>query len=169
MELWDLLDKNRNPVGQTMVRGDEIPDGLYHDVVSVWMRNDEGKYLISQRAASRPAFPLYWESAGGSVTAGEEVFESALREVFEEVGVTLDPKAGKLVKTFRREYIDGVKYNDFVDVYLFRFNGQADLKAATTDEVSQTKWCTEEEVLKLFNNGTMVPTLREFFEEITKA
>ena len=84
MGLGDLLDKNRNPVGQAMVREDEIPDGLYRDAVSVWMRNDEEKYLISQRAPSRPAFPLYWESAGGSVTAGEEVFESAFREVFEE-------------------------------------------------------------------------------------
>ena len=168
MELWDLLDGNRNPIGRTMVRGDEVPDGLYHDVVSVWMRNDEGKYLISRRAASRPSYPLYWESAGGSVTAGEDIFESALREVFEEVGVKLNPEDGRLVKTFQRETVGNVKYNDFVNVYLFKFNGEADLNAATTDEVEQTRWCTKEEVYELFENGSMVPELKEFFKEIVK-
>ncbi len=169
MELWDLFDENQKPVGKTMVRGEEIPQGLYHNVVSVWMRNSEGKYLISLRAADRPSFPHYWESAGGSVTAGEDVFESALREVYEEVGVKLEPKKGRLVKVFKREQIDGVRYNDFVYVYLFEYNGEANLSQATTKEVEKTRLCTEQEIDGLFENGSMVPPLKEFFSFVRKA
>ena len=64
MELWDLYDENRAPAGKTHVRGQEIPAGFYHLVVHVWLRNNRGAYLISQRSANRPAFPLLWECVG---------------------------------------------------------------------------------------------------------
>ena len=73
MELWDLYDQNRNPIGKTHIRGEEIPEGCYHLAVHVWIKNSKGEWLISQRAASRPTFPLKWECVGGSVTAGDGV------------------------------------------------------------------------------------------------
>ena len=70
MELWDLYDKNRHFTGLDHVRGEEIPQGYYHLVVHVWIRNSRGEYLISQRSADRPTFPLMWECVGGSVLKG---------------------------------------------------------------------------------------------------
>lgn len=83
MELWDLYDKNRNPIGREHIRGNEIPDGCYHIVVHVWIRNSKGQYLISQRSANRPAFPLMWETVGGSVLKSETSLQGAIREVQE--------------------------------------------------------------------------------------
>ena len=51
MELWDLYTKDRVPTGQTHVRGEKLPDDLFHLVVHVWIKNSRGQYLISQRAA----------------------------------------------------------------------------------------------------------------------
>lgn len=96
MEKWDLYTKYREKTGKEHIRGEEIPEGFYHLVVHVWIRNRKGEYLISQRSASRPTFPLMWECVGGSVIKGESSIEGAVREVKEEVGLDLEQEAGRL-------------------------------------------------------------------------
>ena len=66
MELWDLYDEQRRLVGTDHLRGQELPDNRFHLVVHVWIKNSQGQYLISQRAADRPTYPLLWECVGGS-------------------------------------------------------------------------------------------------------
>ena len=77
MELWDLYTRDRRLTGKTHIRGEKLPPEKYHLVVHVWIKNSRGEWLISQRAASRPTFPLMWESVGGSVTTGEDSFDIA--------------------------------------------------------------------------------------------
>ena len=96
MELWDLYTKYRQKTGKEHIRGEKIPDGCYHLVVHVWIRNSKGEYLISQRSATRPTFPLMWECVGGSVLKGESSIEGAVREIKEEVGLDVEPERGKL-------------------------------------------------------------------------
>ena len=84
MEIWDLYTKYRKKTGKEQIRGAQIPEGYYHLVVHVWIRNKQGAYLISQRAANRPTCPLMWECVGGSVLKGEESVDGAIREVKEE-------------------------------------------------------------------------------------
>lgn len=99
MELWDLYNEHRELTGRDHIRGEEVPQGFYHLVVDIWIWNCKGEYLISQRSADRPAYPLMWECVGGSVTKGEDSLTGALRETKEEVGLTLSPDDGKLVHT----------------------------------------------------------------------
>ena len=42
MELWDAYDEYGNQTGETLVRGEEIPDGLYHMVCEVLVRHADG-------------------------------------------------------------------------------------------------------------------------------
>ena len=163
MEVWDLYDRNRNLIGKDLVRGEDIPDGCYHLCVHVWIRNIAGQYLISQRSADRPTYPLKWECVGGSVVKGESSLQGALRETLEEVGVSLDKQKGKLVFSKIRDKIDGKKYNDILDVWLFEYNGEANLQKATTKEVAQTKWVTKDQIATLYNQGDFVGTLDYFF------
>ena len=164
MELWDLYDENRNLTGKTHVRGDRIPDGMYHLVVHVWIRDSRGRYLISQRSADRPTFPLLWECVGGSVTAGEDSLMGAMRETEEEVGVCLNPQRGRVLFSKVRGRIEGRYFGDIMDVWLFTHDGQAQLENATTDEVAQVRWATPGEIRMLWDQGAFVPTLGYFFE-----
>lgn len=158
MELWDLYTKDRVLTGETHVRGDPLPAGRCHLVVHVWIRNAKGQYLISQRAASRPTFPLMWECTGGSVLKGEDSLAGALREVKEEVGIDLAPESGRVVRSEMR----GEGFNDIVDVWLFDYDGPPALEKATTDEVAQCKWMGAEEIRSLFDAGEFVDTLGYF-------
>ena len=119
MELWDLYNENREPTNRIHIRGEKIPDGFYHLVVHVWIKNSKGEYLISQRAASRPTFPLMWECVGGSVVTGEDSLAGALREAKEEVGIDLPPDRGHLLISRVRSDILSRKPDRFLDVWLF--------------------------------------------------
>ena len=166
MEKWDLYTKYREKTGKEHIRGEAIPDGFYHLVVHVWIRNSKGEYLISQRSANRPTFPLMWECVGGSVTIGESSIEGALREVKEEVGLDLKQEDGRLLFSKIRgvDFKYGCRtFDDIMDVWLFDYDGELRLEEATTDEVADCKWMTVSEIRKLYEEKKLVRTLDYFF------
>lgn len=158
MEKWDLYTKYREKTGKEWIRGEKIPEGYYHLCVHIWIRNSKGEYLISQRAANRPTYPLMYECPGGSVLKGESSIEGAVREVKEEVGLDLEQNAGKLIFSKIRP-----EFNDIMDVWTFKYNGKLQLEAATTDEVADCGWMTVDEIRKLYEDKKLVPTLDYFF------
>ena len=160
MEIWDLYDKERNIIGEH-VRGTEMPEGAYHLVVHIWIRNPEGKYLMTQRSADKKTCPLKWECVGGAVMKGETSIHAAFREVKEEVGIELEPENGGLVYTQVRGMVDGRRINDINDVYIYTYDGDVDLAKATTDEVNAAAWMDKDEILKLYRSGEMVSVIKD--------
>lgn len=166
--LWKngTYTRNTGKTGKEHIRGEKIPEGFYHLVVHVWIRNRKGEYLISQRAADRPTFPLMWECVGGSVIKGETSLEGAVREVKEEVGLDLDEQAGRLLFTKIRgrdlKY-ECKAFNDIMDVWLFEYDGDLHLECATTEEVADCRWMTVSEIRKLYDEKKLVQTLDYFF------
>ncbi len=160
MEIWDLYDIDRNVIGEH-IRGNKLQENSYHLVVHVWIKNSQGKYLMSQRAKSRPTFPLMWECVGGSVLKGESSLQGALRETAEEVGVELNAQNGKLLFSDIRK-----QKNDIVDVWLFIYDGNVSLKNATTDEVTQTLWLDRNDIMSLKYENKLVNTLDYFFNKV---
>lgn len=168
MEIWDLYREDGTLAGQDHVRGEELPDDLYHLVVHVWITDGNGRYLISKRAADRPTYPLMWECVGGSVIKGETSVMGAVREAKEEVGAELLPENGKIVYSKVRKLVGGKKFNDIMDVWLFRCEGEISLENATTDEVAEVRWVTRDGVAEIYARGELVPTLEYFFTEVDK-
>lgn len=61
MALWDAYDAHLNNIdGQTFVRGEKIPKGLYHLVCEIIVRHQDGMYLLTQRD-ERKNFGGMWE------------------------------------------------------------------------------------------------------------
>ncbi len=163
MEKWDLYTKYREKSGKEHIRGEKIPEGFYHLVVHVWIRNQKGEYLISQRSFRRPTFPLMWECVGDSVLKGESSIEGAVREVKEEVGLDLEQSAGKLLFSKICGTLDGKVFNNIMDVWLFNYNGEVHLEDATTDEVADCKWMTVPEIRQLYKEKKLVQAMAYFF------
>ena len=167
-EIWDLYDENRELLGKNHVRGEQLPIDGYHLVVHVWIRNSKGEYLIAQRSANRPTFPLVWECVDGSVIKGEDSLQGALREVKEEVGVDLLPEKGHVILSDIKKIEFGKVVNKILDVWLFEYDGEVDLSNATTDEVAQVAWMNREQIKELFEHNMFVETLEYFFTEVDK-
>ncbi len=75
MELWDAYDKNFNKIdGITLIRGEPIPDGMFHLVCSIIVRHIDGDYLLMRRD-DRKMFGGLWEvSAGGSALLMRKIY-----------------------------------------------------------------------------------------------
>jgi 8-oxo-dGTP pyrophosphatase MutT (NUDIX family) len=160
MEIWDLVNLDREVVGEH-VRGTAMPPDAWHVVVHIWLRNPEGKFLMTQRSPHKKTCPLKWECVGGSVLQGETSLHAALREVREEVGIALRPEAGRLVLTQVRDFAEGTRVNDITAVYLFPYDGDIPLSDASTDEVVQAKWAARDEIRQLWKNGEMVSGIKD--------
>ncbi|SHJ25750.1 ADP-ribose pyrophosphatase YjhB, NUDIX family [Clostridium cavendishii DSM 21758] len=158
-EYWDLYDENRNKVNLIHERGVPIKSGLYHMVVSVWIRNKDGKYLMSKRHPNKQ-YPNLWECTGGAVILGETSLQAAIREVKEELGIELDENLGKLIYSKRRD-----ECQDFYYVWLF--NSEIDLSKLTLqeEEVVEARWMSKEEIDVFFEKKKIHPLLG-YYQEI---
>lgn len=153
MELWDLYDKNRIKTGRTHERGTPLAEGDYHVVVHVWIRNSKGEILLTKRHENK-THPNLWECTGGSILVGEDSMEGALREVKEEIGISLLRDNGKLVQSERRNI-----HNDFCDVWLFDQSFDISETKLQEDEVCDIMWVTRFELENIHKANLLVPTL----------
>ena len=153
-EIWDLYDENRNLIDKTIKRAEyaeKIQENEYHIVVHIWIKNDKDEWLISKRTPNKH-FPLIWECTGGSALAGEDSLTAALREVKEELGITLDKSKGRHYKTIQR-----VIYHDFCDVWVFNHNCCIDDIILQPDETCDVMWASSNKIQKLIHNNEFVP------------
>lgn len=88
VEIWDAYDRQFNKIKNvTLVRGEAIPDNMYHLVCDIIVKHNDGTYLLMQRDYKKH-FGGMWElTAGGSALKGETPTECAVRELREETGI----------------------------------------------------------------------------------
>lgn len=153
-EMWDLYDRERNLLDKKVERGTKLNDNEYHLVTNAWIKNKEGKFLISQRVVWK-VHPLMWECTGGSVLMGENTYEGAIREVKEELGIDISNAQFAFVGSTTRYFVN---CPDIVDVYIFEFDIPIEEVVIQKEEVNDVKWATKEEILELYNDGKIETT-----------
>ena len=156
MELVDLYDENRVPLGKTAERYGEKGPGEYRTVVHVCLFNKAGQLLIQQRAACKHIWPDKWDvTVGGGVDAGETPRQGAEREVREELGLDLDLTGLRPSVTVN---FDG-GFDDF-----FLLEREVDLSSLRLqeEEVAQVRWADWPEVEVLLENGAFITYPRSF-------
>ena len=154
MELWDLLDKDRNPLGITHPRGRQypMPPHTYHTVVSVFTVDAQNRLLLTLRAPTKGMYPSYWEFTGGSGISGEDSLTSAHRELLEETGIDCPAEELTFLGTIREP-------SAFMDCYLCRLDKAGEDVAVTLQEWETVdyKWVTFCEFETLSHKGLIPP------------
>ena len=88
IEIWDAYDREFNKIENTkLMRGEIIPEGLYHLVCDIVVKHTDGTYLLMQRDFSKHYGGLWELTAGGSALVNETPVECAERELREETGI----------------------------------------------------------------------------------
>lgn len=143
LELWDIFDKNGQPTGKTMRRGNlRLRSGEYHMVVHIWIKGPDGRWLIQKRSATKMPMANEWAATGGSVIAGERSLEAAARELAEELSIAPEKEDFRFVdRIFRR--------HSFVDIWLVEFGGNIEELTLQTEEVAEVKWVTTAELRQM--------------------
>ena len=147
-EMWDVIDKDRNPTGRLHRRGDFLSPGEYHLVVHVWMMNSCGQFLMTKRSPNK-GFPNMWETTGGSALAGDDSLTAALREVREETGLQLDPAKGKMLFSITED-------EDICDVWFFHQDFDLADVVLLEGETCDVKYASKEQILQMRQDGAMV-------------
>ena len=103
-----------------------------------------GKILYLKRHADKP-YGQTWGLPAGKIEAGEKPRQAAVREVEEEVGITLNPEKLEDVATVYLE-AGGLRYT----FYAFRVGlEKAPRIQLAPQEHTEAKWLTVEEALNL--------------------
>ena len=154
MELWDLLDKNRKPLGMTHPRGRQypMPPNTYHTVVTVFTVDANNRILLTLRAPTKGMYPNYWEFTCGSGLAGEGSRASAHRELLEETGIDCPPEELILLGTLREP-------SAFMDCYLCAPDtaGEEIAVALQEGETVDYKWVSFWEMEVMIHRGEIPP------------
>ena len=158
MELWDAYDKDfRKIQGITLIRGEAIPEGIFHLVCDVIVRHADGSYLLMQRD-KRKHFGGMWEAtAGGSAIQNESPLECAARELQEETGITSD----NLVEVGR------VRSRDTIYVeYLCVTDCKKDSVTLQEGETSAYKWVSRMELISMKRDELVTDRMHQFIDEL---
>ena len=162
MEVWDAYTVDGSRTGKLLVRGDPIPQGLYHLVCEVLVRHRDGSYLCMKRDRTKEGFPSWWEAtAGGSALAGEDKRQCAVRELKEETGLD----AGTFEQIGFRLY-----ENRFFHSFLCVVDCPKDSVRLQMGETEDYRWVDEETFISFVNSEEMIPVQKQryqtYFERI---
>ena len=160
VEIWDILDENGNKTGRTTLRGRGLlKAGEYHLVVHIWIVSAKGSYLIQRRAEDKKLMPGEWAATGGAAVSGEDSFEAARRELFEELGIESDESSLKKITRIKRR-------NSLVDVWAIVCDIPEDRLVLQRSEVAEAKWVTSAELDRMIRNGEFHNYGREYFDSV---
>lgn len=151
-ELWDIYDRSENLTGRYARRGEQGGDADYHLVVHVWVRTPDGRFLISRRTPNK-TFPLKWKITGGAAVAGDDGIHAALRELREEMGLTLLPEDAEWIGTYRT---DGGFFASFAYVALFTADIKLENVKFQKGETCGAMLCTPDEIKQMERDGSFV-------------
>ncbi len=142
-ELLLCFDEQGNPIAP-QPRGvvHEKPFRIWHGITNIWVLNSKEEILCTLRAPHVSGNPGKWQTyVGGHVKADSTFFETARRELNEEIGLKVISKDDfKLVEKGRRE--DNMH---IYESYAVLFNGDLSELNLSDGEISEAQWfCFEE-------------------------
>ena len=175
-EFVDILNEDGTYTGQRILKSEAHKNGIFHPTVHVWLYTHNGLLLIQKRGRYKKSFPSLWDvSVAGHIAAGENIIESALREVEEEISLILPPDALKKIGVFKSQKDHHENFKD----YEFHHSFIAQLKVPLSDLRKQDSEVEEialiplqtfaEETIGLANPSKYVPHDPAYYNTVIKA
>lgn len=142
-EIWDAYDRQFQKIQNvSLIRGESIPEGMYHLACEVIVRHTDGTYLLMQRDFAKHLGGMWELTAGGSALAGETPLECGIRELREETGIVSAnwQELGRIVHDGHRTlYVE----------YLCITEENKDNVCLQEGETVDFKWADQTEILKM--------------------
>lgn len=135
VELIDIVDKHNNIIGQSS-RADAHKNNLMHRATHVFVQHRN--YIFLQlRAADKAQFPNLWDiSAAGHVIAGDSYSQTAIKELKEELDITVDTiqliEIGSLPACVENGF-------EFIQTYCIKFDTLPEITLAQ-QEIATGAW-----------------------------
>jgi isopentenyldiphosphate isomerase/uncharacterized protein YqgV (UPF0045/DUF77 family) len=154
-ELVEWLD-DTGAVIEVVARSRMRAENLLHRSVAVVVQSSDGRLLVHQRSATKDLWPSWWDiTAGGVVTAGESVADSARRELAEEIGIHIEADDADL-EWLATDRFDGDDSRELCDLYRVVHDGPYTF---TDGEVEQALLVTPAEFADMVGRLPFLPSI----------
>lgn len=162
MEYFELLNMDGTPAGRVKERNQVHKDGDLHGGSHIWVirKTDMGiEILLQKRSKDKDSFPGCFDiSSAGHVAKGEDFLSTAVREIKEELNLTV--KEENLTFLFS-QYVEGrhVFHNEtFFNreinyVYLLNLDVSLDDLKFQEEEIEGLKWMDARELKRVVQSG----------------
>ena len=165
LELFDILNEDGSKTGAIKERGVAHREGALHGTVHIWIvrENEKSGYdvLLQKRSNHKDSHPgCYDISSAGHISAGDEIMESALRELWEELGLSVQPEQLELfgtthIKFEKTFYGKRFRDNEISSDFVYRQPVDIDKLNLQESEVSEVRWMDYEECRQKVAQGSM--------------
>ena len=147
-ELIDILDEKGNLTGKQKMKSEAHHDGSWHRSAHIWIYNSKGEILLQLRAKNKDVYPDMWDSSvAGHVSAGEEPVTSGVREIQEEVGLSVQENDLEFYKIEPEETrYKEITSNEFIYIYLLKYDGNASTIKIQEEELQEARFIPLEEI-----------------------
>ena len=132
-ELCDIYNLNGDKTGEVFIRGQDLKEGEFQLVTSIWILNKSSQILIQKRAKAKIISPNIWATHGGCVAAGETSLYACIREAYEEIGIEVNTKN---IKPLTRIIDNELIMDSYVVVQEFNISASV----LQIEEVSGLQW-----------------------------
>lgn len=147
MEYLQVFDEEKNKINEKISRGNKftLKDGKHFMVVVIFIENNEGKFLLQKTSSNRDSCIA---TTGGHVSFGDDGFKTVIKEVKEELGLTLLDNEIKYVDTFDYEI-------GFLEIYYVKKDIDKNRLVLQEEEVCDVNWYTIDEIKELINDDKL--------------
>lgn len=140
-----LLDDQKQPIGTALKLDAHHENTPLHYAFSVYVFNEQGQLLVTQRALHKKVWPGVWtNSCCGHPAPNEPIKAAIVRRLEQELGCTVkDLKVVLPDYTYKTPPYNGIIEHEFCPVFFARIN--AGTLQANPDEVADFRWITWQE------------------------
>ena len=173
-EYIDILNEAGEPNGTTCLKSEAHKKGLFHASAHIWIFNNRNEVLIQKRATNKDTFPNLWDvSVAGHISAGEKPIVSAIREVKEEIGLSIEQENLHYIGTSKKR----IQHNkDLIDfelhhIYMCKINFDINSLKIQEEEVAEVNLISIQNLIKLVhsNESNFVPHGKSYFKMVFDA
>ncbi len=126
--------------------------------------NDDIEFLLIKRANNDKIYPGLWQMVTGSIDNSEKAFQTALREIKEETGLT--PNNFWVIPNVNSFYDSGKDMINMIPVFAALVDSNASV--VLSKEHSDYKWVNKNEAVKILpwkGQRTSVETIHDYFTQ----
>lgn len=143
-ELLFVVDEYNSPV-DALPRHIVHKKNLWHRTAHIWLTDGKNSLLCQKRSILKDSNPGKWEPFfGGHLGPKEEYKQGASDELYEELGLVVQPDTLEYVMTFKAE-----KSHEFQGVFVFLWKESLSSLILEKEEIDEVQWMSMENLRRI--------------------
>ena len=140
-----MLDETGALTGEICTREQAHALGIWHGTAHVWITRPPAMLLMQKRSLLKESYPGCWDiSSAGHLDEGEDPLQGAIRELEEELGISVPGSRLRPLGVLRSERITSPRGKRFIDrefahIFLLETNSLPTL-SLQREEIDEVRW-----------------------------